>query len=143
MIKLIDLIREKISASEAYDDLSSVQTVVDGKRNVSFMSFYGQEDEDEMKKLIQDNGLKTLTVNRPGESNVCVIYRPGSEPQAKALRDLAEKYGGYLAWYATEEDTRKIGQLLGYKKSDVENFIKKQEHRQEDAEQERRRKGIK
>ena len=143
MIKLIDLIKEEISASEAYNDLSSVQTVVDGKRNVSFMAFYGQEDEDEMKRLIEDNGLKTLRVNRPGKSNVWVIYRPGSEPQAKELRDLAEKYGGYLAWYATEEDTRRIGQLLGYRKSDVESFIKKQESRQEEAEQERRRKGIK
>lgn len=145
MIKLIDLIREDISASEAYDDVSSMQSIADGKRNVGFLALYGQSEAQELKSIIQDNNLKVLKVNRPSSPNeeVNIVYRPGSEAQAKELRALAEKYDGYLAWYATEEDTRKIGQLLGYRKSDVEDYIKNHADRQEDAEQERQRKGIK
>jgi hypothetical protein len=40
------------------------------------------------------------------------------------LKDIAEKYKGYLASNATAEDTRRIGQLLDYDEDKIEQFIK-------------------
>jgi hypothetical protein len=53
-----------------------------------------------------------------------VAYLPGSENKATQLKDLAEKYGGYLASNATADDTRKIGKLLGYQEDKIEQYIK-------------------
>jgi hypothetical protein len=74
--------------------------------------------------MIKDNRMKTLKVNG-NPFQPYIIYNPGAEKNAKELKAIAEKYGGYLAFNATEQDTRRIGELLGYKKADIDAFIKK------------------
>lgn len=130
-MKLIDILREAISASEAYNDLDAVKTIVDGKRGVAFVAWKTMPDRyvEPVRKLIDDNGLKSMYVNG-NEYNAYVIYKPGFEKDATELKDIAEKYGGYLRYDASEEDSRRIGQLLNYKESDIEDYITRNREQQ-------------
>ena len=123
-MKLISILREVISASEAYNDLDAVQTIVDGKRGVAFVAWKTMPDRyvEPVQKLIKDNGLKSMYVDG-NKYDAYVIYAPGYEKDATELKDIAEKYGGYLRYDASEEDSRRIGQLLNYKESDIEDYI--------------------
>lgn len=123
MIKLIDLLKETIKASEAHRDESALQTVVDGKRDLGFNTLKNSTmPKEEFLQIVKKNNLKLLQV--PSNPNQAVIYyRPGSEKQAEELKDIAEKYNGYLSYEATEEDSRRIGELLGYEKEDIDDYI--------------------
>ena len=131
MIKLVDLVKEVISASEAYNDLDAVQTIVDGKRGVAFIAWKTMPDRyvEPVQKLIRDNNLKSMYV-KGNKYDAYVVYAPGFEKNATELKDIAEKYGGYLRYDASEEDSRRIGQLLNYKESDIEDYINRNREQQ-------------
>jgi len=114
-----------IRAAEAYRDETGVMTVVNKKRNVGFITLrHSTLDKEEFWNIIQSNGLKTISV--PLNPNDCYIYyRPGAETQAQELKDIADKYNGYLACWATEQDSRRIGELLQYDPKDIEEYINK------------------
>jgi hypothetical protein len=117
-------LKEVIKASEATTDVGSVQTILDGKRGVAFISKIGNSPQDwnTIQDLISDNGLETMYVKgNPNEAYV--VYAKGHEKDASELKGIAEKYGGFLRYNAAEEDSRRIGQLLGYDESDIENYI--------------------
>lgn len=144
VIKLFDilkLIKEDIDPEEATRDESAIQTVIDGKRNVgAFTVVYNTMgiSEEGFLYIMKKNGLKTIKV--PENPHILyVFYRPGSESEAKELASIAKKYEGYFAWYAKDEDTRRIGELLGYRKDKVEDFIQKNSER---AAQKRKELGI-
>jgi hypothetical protein len=123
-MKLISILKEVIKASEAYTDVESIQTILDDKRGVAFVAKRGTSSEDwkTIQKMIADNNLKTIYVEgNPNEAYV--VYAQGYEKDANELKGIAEKYGGYLSSKASEEDSRRIGQLLGYDESDIENYI--------------------
>jgi hypothetical protein len=123
-MKLISILKEVIKASEATTDVGSVQTILDGKRGVAFISKIGNSSQDwnTIQDLISDNGLKTMYVKgNPNEAYV--VYAKGYDKDASELKSVAEKYGGFLRYDATEEDSRRIGQLLGYDESDIEDYI--------------------
>lgn len=107
---------EEIKASEAYSDYNSIKTIVDGKRDVAFV-----KKSTYIYLLSKYHGLKVIKV--PGSDNY-IIYKKGAEDQANELLDIANKYGGFLHWQATDEDSRRIGQLLGYNQEDIEDYIK-------------------
>lgn len=117
-------LREGISASEAYRDEHAIQTVIDGKRDLGFISLIGSTvSEEQFWNIIKQSGLKTIKVPS-NKFNAFIYFRNGAENKAKELLDIAEKYEGFLAHNATPEDTRRIGQLLNYNESDIEDFIK-------------------
>lgn len=118
-------LKEAISASDAYSNKNAIQTVIDGKRDLGFITLIGSDiPESTFWSLIKNNGLKTISI--PSNKYKGYIYfRNGSEDKARELMDIAEKYGGYLAHNATPEDTRRIGQLLGYHESDIDDYINK------------------
>ena len=113
-------ISEEIDAKDAYSQYNSIKTVVDGKRDLAYATLNHM-----LSVMIMIHGLKKIKV--PGTENF-IVYRKGAEDKAKELLDIANKYGGYLRYDATEEDARKIGQLLGYKESDIEEYIKNNEN---------------
>jgi hypothetical protein len=123
MIKLIDLLKEEIRDYEAYRDESALQTVIDGKRNLGWMVLKSSTiPEDIFWNTIRKHKLETLKVNG-NPSEAYIYFRKGAESEANKLKDIAEKYGGYLAWDATEEDSRQIGKLLGYTQEDIDKYI--------------------
>jgi hypothetical protein len=118
-------IKEEIRAEEAHRDEDAVQTVVDGKRNIGAISLKAATiTKEEFWKIVQDNDLQTLKVPS-SPFDLYLYYRKGSEKEANELKDIAEKYDGYFAWDATEEDSRRIGELLGYTKEDIDDYIER------------------
>jgi hypothetical protein len=118
------LISETIHPSEAYRNIDAARTVCDGKRNVAFMAGLSYSETEEVINLINEYDLDSIRV--PSSShNAYIIFRKGHDKQAYKLLNVAEKYGGYLSWKATDEDTREIGRLLEYHPEEVEEYIKK------------------
>ena len=124
-------IKEEINASEAHTDTSAVQTVIDGRRDLGWITLKYHSDDitvDKFWELIKNNNLKTLKV--PSNPNdIYIYYRSGAENKANELKDIAEKYGGYLSYKATDDETRRIGELLGYTKKDIEDHIEDRRRR--------------
>jgi hypothetical protein len=122
--KLAGLLNEDISYKEALRDVDAIKTIVNGKRGVAFVTERGTGPEDwkVVQALIRDNGLKAMHVEG-NENNAFVVYAQGHEKDATELKDIAEKYDGYLSYRATEEDSRRIGQLLKYKPEEIEDYI--------------------
>lgn len=119
-----DQFKKIIRASEAYSDLESIKTLVNGKRNVSFITIASSSVEDIKKilNLINQNDLQPLYVEG-NPYDAYVVYRKGAEREALELKSIAEKYGGYLSSKASEDDSRRIGQLLSYHPDDIEDYI--------------------
>lgn len=117
---------ESIRAHEAYRDDSAIQTVLDGKRGVGFITLKTSPttSEKEFWNIVETHGLRVLSVKGNAYGGY-IYYLPGYEKQALELLDIAEKYGGYLYYGATEEDSRRIGELLGYVEEDIIEYLKK------------------
>jgi hypothetical protein len=113
-----------IRAHEAHNDNNAIETVINGKRNIGTIGLIHNSLTGNFWDIIKTNNLKVLKIpSNPQE--VYIYFRPGSETQAQELKDIAEKYNGYFAYWATENDTRRIGQLLSYHQNDIEDFIKR------------------
>jgi hypothetical protein len=111
-----------IRAHEAHNDNNAVETVINGRRNLGIIGLTHNSLTNNFWDIIKDNNLNVLKVpsNKYG---LYIYFRPGAEKQAQELKDIAEKYNGYLAYNADENDTRRIGQLLNYHQKDIEDFI--------------------
>ena len=117
---------EEIDPSEVSDYKGSINTVLNGKRNVGMVTLsFHSIPESNFLNYMKDAGLGAIKVPS-SPHNMYVFFKKEARAEAEELKDIAEKYGGYLSAKATDEDTRRIGQILGYKKEAVEAFIKKQ-----------------
>jgi hypothetical protein len=134
-------LKEEISAEEAQDDVSSLQTIIDKKRNVGFFTLEGINSPETFWEIVDENNLKSLEVEK-NPHDAYIIYRPGSEKEANELKDIANKYNGYLSYKATDEDTRRIGQLLGYKAEDIETYIERRKSKLNEAKKENKYEGL-
>lgn len=121
---------ERIKASEAYDTMEGVQTVIDGKRELAFIStmdapIYRPYNEDELEAMQHglDNGLKAIEVKGKPDGRAWVLYKKDKK-MAQKLADYAESKGGYLS-DSTPEEAEYVGDLLGYDKGDIKSFIKR------------------
>ena len=116
-------INEKgISASEVYAADGSVKTIIEGKRDVGFLT---KGEFEYYKKILDKNGIKYFEVikSEPDEyPNNYVIYK--NKSKALRLKQIAESHNGYLA-DKTPQEAREIGEILGYKKTDIDAFINK------------------
>ena len=113
------ILNEEISALEANTAKKSIQTVINGDRNVGFIG----TPSDRHLKLIKKNGLNILNVPRLNNKSPIIFYRQESEQDAKELFNIASKYDGYLSINATEKEHRTIGKILGYNNNDIDDFI--------------------
>jgi hypothetical protein len=117
-----NLLTEVIRNSEVRTDMDSIMSVAEGKRGVGFITLYPDSRMSHIaEKMIEDNDLRM--VRCPSRPINVVIYRPKSRKDAMELVSIAEKYNGYLAYNATEEDSRRIGQLLSYHEDDINDYI--------------------
>ena len=126
-MKSIMGIKESIPASEATNQIDSILTVLDGKRNLAFITFgdLNPANKETATKLINsDPSLNSIHVKKSPYMGF-VIYREGHEKEAQELANLANRYGGYLSKDATKEDSIRIGQLLDYDPQDIQDYINK------------------
>jgi hypothetical protein len=121
----LNKMKENIDPSEAYSNVGSVQTLVNGKRKVAMIALRGQSDAAETIKIINDNGLKKIGIDQRPGAEVYVVYVPGAEADAKEFTNIINRYGGYASSKASYEDTKRMGELLGYKKSTIDAFLVK------------------
>ena len=133
MIKLIDILLESIKASESYTDEGAIQTVIDGKRKLGFVVLKASSrmEPEEIEELFKKGKLETIEV-KGNPSDARIYYNPrmqGAKEDALELKKIAEKYGGYLAYNASDKDSRRIGELLGYDKKDIDAYIEKNKHK--------------
>jgi hypothetical protein len=117
---------ESIRADEAHYDKSAIQTVIDGKRDLGFITIKASVDtsRDEFWDLVKTHNLGTIKLPK-NPFDAYIYYRKGAERKAKELEKIANKYGGYLSYEATEAESRRIGELLGYDKRDIDQYINK------------------
>jgi len=119
MVKLVNILLEYIKPEEAYDDEDSLQTVIDRRRDVGVLGNHYSFLRDKIEK----EGLLIKKVEK-NPQGLYIVYRPGSEKKVERLEKIANKYGGYLSYKATPEETREIGGLLSYDPEEVEKYIK-------------------
>jgi hypothetical protein len=117
-------IKEDIDPKEVFSNVGALQTIIDNKRNIGFFSLDEINSPKTFWDIVKENDLGFVKVEK-NPNNAYIIYKKGYENQANELKDLANKYNGYLSYKATEEDTRRIGELLGYKKEAIDSFIEK------------------
>jgi hypothetical protein len=119
-------LEETIRAEEAYKDRKAIQTVIDGKRDIGFITIKASVDvsNDEFWDLVKTHNLGTIKLPK-NDFDAYIYFNKGSQKKAKELEKIANKYGGYLSYEATEQETRRIGELLGYDKKDVDEYINK------------------
>ena len=130
-IKLFEqFVVERIKASQAYDTVEGVQTVIDGKRELTFITtmdnpIYRPNNEIELEAMQHglDNGLKAIEVKGKPDGKAWVLYKKDKKA-AQKLADYAESKGGYLS-DNTPEEAEYVGDLLGYDKNDIKSFIKR------------------
>jgi hypothetical protein len=119
-------LEESIRAEEAYRDKSAVQTVIDRKRDLGYITLKTMVDLsiDEFWDLVKTHNLGIIKLPK-NEFEAYIYFNKGAEKKAKELAKIANKYGGYLSYEATEQESRRIGELLGYDKKDVDGYINK------------------
>lgn len=108
----------EIDRGEANDPLSSIQTLIDGKRNVGFISF-----DKSMINHIKELGIKIIPTRNHGEDLMNgVIYLDPGKKDAIKLYKIAMSHNGYLNDQSPEE-AREIGELLGYTDENIKQYI--------------------
>ena len=102
--------------------LKQVPVGVDGILSVS--PYYNKPTQlgilEHYKYLATCTSLPIIIYNVPGRTGSNVLPDTTLE-----LAKIANKYGGYLSYEATEQESRRIGELLGYDKKDVDGYINK------------------
>lgn len=130
-VKLFEqFVNETINASDAYEAMASVQTVIDGKRELAYLatmdqSPYGPYDEKVLIALdhAKENGLKVLKVKNRKPGRAWVIYKKDKK-KAQELANIASEHGGFLSDDSPWE-AGKIGRLLDYSEKDIKAYIKR------------------
>jgi hypothetical protein len=119
-------LNESIKASEAHTEIGSFRTLEDGKRNIAWIQI--NTIPYKLQKYIIDssekNNFGAIRVLENPKKPV-IIYRQGYKEQAEELYNIAKKYNGYLAWNASYEDSKRIGELLEYTPKDIEKYLNK------------------
>jgi hypothetical protein len=126
--KFLTFLNEGIKASEAYQDLDSIQTVIDGKRDLAFLVLSTQKLIDprssiEALNLAINSGLNLLPVGNRKEGVAFVIYK-NDLAAAQELANFAASKGGYLN-DETPEEAELVGNLLNYSPADIADYSKK------------------
>ena len=119
-----NLIKESINPLEANNVIKSIETIIKGKRCVSFIVSLSSNEKFFVAKMIKKHHLSSLKVPS-NPHGAWIIYKPECEESAIKLRDIAEVYDGYLDSHDADDDTREIGRILNYDRDSVEEFINK------------------
>jgi hypothetical protein len=125
-----------IRAEESHNDKNALQTVIDGKRPLCYIDIFkqtftlnGEEycitsgiDDEYFWDKVKENNLRVIEVKSGPYGKTYICYQEFAHDDAKELLEIAQKHGGSLP--VDVEDTRRIGELLGYDPIDIDEFIK-------------------
>lgn len=112
------LLSEEIHASEATSDEGSLLTLIKGKRDVAYLNITKR-----FRKILEKYKFGIIPIRMIGVNEMkAIVYR--NKEKALRLYKIAQSHGGYLV-DKTSEEAREIGELLGYYKEDIDNYIQK------------------
>lgn len=123
--KFKQFVNESIEASEAHNTLDSLKTLIDGKRKIAYETEGDLANPEAKKNLMKLYVQNFRKMNVDGKNKACIIYHQSKLKEAEELKEIAEKYDGYLHWTASLADHRRIGELLEYDTKDIDTFISK------------------
>ena len=142
--KMQHSVHEDIDASEAYDDMGAINTLVTGKRNVGYVNMNSEEVED-----VKSKGINVLPVFPEGSDirkqyydhmsttggwgehgakyfadNAYIIYHNEGKEDAIKLYWYIKSHGGFVSDNSPEEATT-LGKLLGYNDASIAQYVNK------------------
>lgn len=109
-------IHEDIEASEANDQLGTINTLIQNKRDIGFWV----DIDPKYFKLINSNGIGLLPVERKGKEKAYILYK--NKEKALELNTYLKTKAGY-ATDDTPDEARYVGKLLGYTDKTIEEYI--------------------
>jgi len=117
---------ESISVQEAARDIDAVQTILDGKRDLGFITITTQKLIDPRESisalgLAINNGLNLIPLRGRKEGVAFVIWKEDAEA-AQKLAQFAESKGGYLR-DDTPEEAQFIGRALNYNEDEIAQYV--------------------
>jgi len=118
---IFENINEDIDASEARDDESSLQTILNGKRNIALIGLSNPL----IKEKVINAGLNIINVHQtdhPSSIETSIVYRDGHEKQANKLHDFMKSRGGYVN-DRTPQEAYIIGKLLEYSDESILQYV--------------------
>lgn len=122
-MKLFKLFTEEIEAETAYTEDGSLNTVLNGDRNVGFIQVKKPMIED-----IEKTGLKLIPIRLDDIDTLqCIVYRQEGKPEALELYKILKEKDGYLS-DETPEEAKKIGELLSYSENSINDYIWRRYH---------------
>lgn len=114
-------INEEIDTSEAGDVEGSVQTILDGKRNVGLIHVMPTD----LLKFLGRNGINIIPVSKiDGSDQLYILYNNNGKQNALKLREVMNAHGGYVSDKSPEE-AKEIGKLLEYSDKTINEYIKR------------------
>ena len=117
---MLPIYLHEIDAKEAHTEEDSLMTVLNGQRNVGFISI-----KKSMIDEIKRQNLKIIPVRMQTPDIIrTIIYREESKADAFKLYKIAQSKDGYLSDKSPEE-AREIGELLGYSENSINEYIYK------------------
>lgn len=111
---------KEIDASEAYNNVDALQTVIDNRRNICLIFL----KDPNIERKVLENGLKFIEVEQRRHFGLrtSIIYRKGSEKEANRLYEIMKSHGGYVN-DQTPEEAYEIGKLFGYTDKSIFKYI--------------------
>jgi len=112
-------LHEEIDASEAYNDDDSLDTIINGKRDIGLISVKTQDVIDK----INDNGLHYIPIKQLHHNEgTSIVYNDQGLLNAQLLNLFMNSKGGY-ANDETPEETYYVGKLLQYSDNSIQAHI--------------------
>ena len=109
-------LNEIVRRNETLDDINSLKTVINGKRDVGFIHL-----TKEYYKMVVKYNIGVIPVRMVSQNSMmAIIYRDKSK--AQKLHVIAMRHNGYLDDNSPIE-AREIGRLLGYNENDIEKYV--------------------
>lgn len=118
-LKISSIVNEEIDASEAYGADGTVNTLINGKRDVGLL-LMNNLDADVRNNLSMHN-INAIPIIRKDGTKSFIIYT--NKANALKLRDHMNAHNGYAA-DTTPEEAVEVGKLLGYTDKSINNYIK-------------------
>ena len=121
-----NFISESVHPLDTDDPLKSINTVYRGLRKLSYhvmrdFDFYGFTEI--YDKLMQNPDFRELAVE--GENKPFIIYHKDKQKEAEELKELAERFNGYLHSDAPLHIQKRFGEILEYHPEEIEKYIQR------------------
>ena len=114
-------VNENVDAREARGDEKSLQTILDGKRNIALIGLSNPI----IKEKVNNAGLNIIKINQtnhPDSIETSIVYRDGHDKQANRLHNIMKSHGGYVSDQSPRE-AYEIGKLLEYTDESILQYI--------------------